>query len=115
MSESRIMGDRETRVLGRKTVKDEINDVYPKFVLESEIPFLYKTILDSSELDEFDGDHIVYEPLVRGLGLDREIMYVKSGERTFLFSFPVIQDIRWGSTFVKFSDNRNYKGEIPPD
>lgn len=105
-------GDREFRIRGRITTQSDLNNFYPKFILDSEVPFLYRTIFTSEEFDGIPLDERVYEPLYKGLGVTREIMYVKTGLRTFLFSVPVVQEILWGSKLVKFSDDINFKGEI---
>lgn len=105
-------GDREFRVRGRVTTQANLNGFYPKFIMESEVPFLYRTIYTPEGFTGIPSEEKVYEPLYKGLGVTREIMYVKSGNRTFLFSVPVVQEILWGDELVTFDDEVNFEGEI---
>jgi hypothetical protein len=103
------MKDRE-RIIGRVVYKNDVNEIYPKFTILSPEPFLEGVFESWDELDAGVGeDEEIFEPLSYGLGSKTNLMYVKTEEGTFLFSY-ILTDIRWGSEVVIFSDEVDFEG-----
>ena len=107
---------RRYRIRGRITNRDEVNNFYPKFLVESEEPFLYDTLLSPDDLELVEEGERVFEPVEEGLGLKSEVMYVKDKpNRTYLFSYPIETDITWGSWVVSFDQNVDFEGNVYPE
>lgn len=106
------LGDRAFRILGRVVTKDDINSLFPKFRILDDEPFTYETYYNIIELDGLDVSERLFEPTKPGLGIIREIMYVPTNLRTYLFSVPVTSELTWGSETVTFTAGVDFNGEI---
>ncbi len=109
------MNFRKYRIRGRISSKEETNNIYPKFLVLNENPFLQSVILNPTELDGVDESERIFEPIEIGLGIKSEVMYVKDeivNKRTYLFSYPIETEIIWGSYVVSFDQNVDYEGNV---
>ena len=96
------------RLEGRKTTKENANQYYPKFVVESFSPFEQANIYSPGQLAQLPDEQIIYEPVEPGLGTEYEIMVVKdSFFRTLIFSVIAEGTLycpTWDNTLVTFDD-----------
>lgn len=106
------MNFRKYRVRGRISFLEDVNTIFPKFLVLSEEPFLDRVIESVEELAGIGDTERIFEPIEVGLGVKSEVMYVKSKNRTYLFSYKIEDDIRWGSNVVNFAGNVNFNGDV---
>lgn len=102
------------RIRGRISKAEDANNIFPKFLVLNEEPFLEQIIESVEELAEVDDEERIFEPVELGLGVKSKLMYVKENQRTYLFSYPIVGDISWGSSIVTFVDNIDFEGNVSP-
>lgn len=84
-------------VEGRKVLKSEMNNFWPKFYENSE-----KVFLPADTPDDFPPDiEYVYEPKYQNVEEEEEVLRVRIPEGSFLFSVSLFGvPIVWGATYV---------------
>lgn len=95
--------NKEIRIRGRASLRDDVNGIFPKFIITSENPLEYETILTQDEVDTYSSVQVFYEPVYYDLGILREIMYVPTPRGTYLFSLTADASVTWASAMVTFS------------
>ena len=94
------------RIRGKITTKSAMNSIFPKFVVNGSSYDVYHTLVEMSSLPD---NTRVFEPTVIGLGIDKELMYVVTSEKTYLFSLSISSgDVVWGSEVITFQNNINF-------
>lgn len=102
-----------TRIPGRVTTSDNLNNFYPKFTVRAyynPLP-IKEVIMSPSQHYLIEPGERVYEPVEGGLGTKSNTLYVFSGDTTYLLYLSVDHDITWGSWIVQFSDNVTMGGD----
>lgn len=106
------LGDRDFRILGRVVTKSGINSIFPKFRIVSEEPFAYETYYSVNDILPLEDSALIFEPTKDGLGITREIMYVATSSRTYLFSVDAVGDITWGDETITFNYGVNFNAQV---
>lgn len=97
------MIDTEFRIIGRVTSKSNMNSFFPKFVVTGENT--YNMYNNPEEMDDLPPNTRVFEPKQGGLGVTRELMYVETNVKTYLFWVSASGAITWGDELITFQES----------